>query len=89
MKEGVTQSFIIMDNTQKIYLVKNEDNVRFEIKKVIDFSHHKKLSEVNALINDDWTHVHVGNRTLTFGGTTYNFASLLSIDVNVPVTFFG
>ena len=40
-------------------------------------------------MDDDWTHVHVGHRTVTFGGTTYNFRSLLSVDVNVPVTFFG
>ena len=41
------------------------------------------------MMDDDWTHVHVGHRTVTFGGTTYNFRSLLSVDLNVPVTFFG
>ena len=29
MREGVKQSLFIMDNSQKIYLLKNEDNVKF------------------------------------------------------------
>lgn len=30
-----------MDDQQKIYLIQNEDNVRYVCKKVIDFSRHK------------------------------------------------
>ena len=40
MEDGVTQSLFIMDDQQKIYLLKNQDNVRFTVNKVIDFSHH-------------------------------------------------
>ena len=61
-----------MDDQQKITLLKNEDNVRFTTKKIIDFSHHNKLQEVNALRDNDWSHAHVSERTLTFRGTTYN-----------------
>ena len=48
IKKTVTQSLYIMDDEQKIYLLRNEDNVRYEIKKVIDFSNHNIPQEVNA-----------------------------------------
>ena len=64
--EGVTQSLIVVNDQQKIYLLVNDDNVRFVTKKVIDFSHHNTLREINALRDNDWAHVHVTERTLTF-----------------------
>ena len=33
--------------------------------------------------------MHVTERTLTFNETTFNFASLLSVDLQVPKIFFG
>ena len=42
--ENQLQSMYIMDDQQKIYHIKNPDGVRFETIKVIDFSHHKKIS---------------------------------------------
>lgn len=32
-----------MDDHQKIYLLQNNDNIRFVVTKVIDFSRHNKL----------------------------------------------
>ena len=89
IEEGVTQSLFVMDDQQKIYLLRNEDDVRFTVKHTIDFSSHKKLAEINALRDNDWAHVHVTERTLTFNETTYNFASLLTGDLQVPSLFFG
>lgn len=80
MKEGVTQSFFVIDDQQKIYFLKNEDNVRFEVKKVIDFSRHKKAQEIDALRDNDWSHVHITQRTLTMGGVTYNLNTNLNFD---------
>ena len=40
----------IMDDSQKIYLLQNTDNVRFRQKKIIDFSRHNKAKEVNLLL---------------------------------------
>lgn len=57
--EGVTQSLYLMDDQQKIYKLVNEDGIRFEVKKVIDFSRHNKLQEINALRDNEWAHVHV------------------------------
>lgn len=47
------------------------------IKKTFDFSHHNKLQEVNDMRDNDWTHVHVTERTLSFGDTTYNLSTNL------------
>ena len=54
-----------MDDHQKIYLLQNNDNIRFVVTKTIDFSHHKILQEITALRYTDWAHVHVTERTLT------------------------
>ena len=54
-----------MDDHQKIYLVQNNDNIRFVVTKTIDFSHHKMLQEISALKATDWTHVHMTQRTMT------------------------
>ncbi len=69
-----------MDDQQKIYLLKNEDNVRFNCIKVIDFSRHKKAQEIYELRDNDWAHVHITKRTLTMGGTTYNLNTSLCYD---------
>ena len=87
--EVVAESLYIMDDQQKIYLVKNEDGVRFNVKKVIDFAPHEKIREVNALRDNDWSHVHITERTLSFGDSTYNLNSKLEIPITVPKLFFG
>ena len=58
-------------------------------KKIIDFSHHEKVKEVNDLRDNDWSHVHLTEGTLSFGETTYNLKNNLSIDITVPRDFFG
>ena len=78
-----------MDDMQKIYKLKNEDGVRFVVDKTIDFSHHKQLKEINALRDNDWAHVHITDRTLSFNDTTYNLNSELSIDITVPKLVYG
>ena len=70
-----------MDDLQKIYLLQNNDNIRFVVTKTIDFSHHNKLQEITDLRDTDWAHVHVTERTLTFGEHTYNLANNLSVEV--------
>ena len=72
VEEGATQSLFIVDDQQKIYLLRNEDHVKFSVKKTIDFSRHNKAAELKALHDHDWAHVHVTERSLTMGGTTYN-----------------
>ena len=74
-EEACIQSMFIMDDSQKIYLLQNEDNVRFRQKKIIDFSRHNKAKEVNILLMNDWAHVHVTERTLTIDDKTYNLAT--------------
>ena len=78
-----------MDGQQKIYHIKNEDNVRFVISKTIDFSHHDQLRKINDLRDNDWQHVHITDRTLSFGDMTYNLENKLSIQISVPHYFFG
>ena len=70
-----------MDDHQKIYLVQNNDNIRFVVTKTIDFSHHKMLQEITALKATDWTHVHMTERTMTVDEYTYNFATTQSVEV--------
>ena len=89
MDDDVPQSLFVMDDSQKIYWIKNEDAVKFVIKKIIDFSHHEKLAEINSLRDNDWAHVHVTDETLSFGDTTYNLSNDLTVDLTVPVNFFG
>ena len=89
MEDDVPQSLFVMDDAQKIYWIKNEDAVRFVTTKVIDFSHHEKLAEINSLRDNDWAHVHVTDKTLSFGETTYNLSNNLSMDMTVPKHFFG
>ena len=64
-----------MDDHQKIYLLQNNDNIRFVVTKIIDFSHHNSLQQITALRDTDWAHVHVTERTLTFDEYTYNLAN--------------
>lgn len=87
--EVVPQSLYIMDDQQKIFHIKNEDNVRFAVSKVIDFSHHEQLREINDLRDNDWQHVHITESTLSFGDMTYNLKNKLSTEINVPHYFFG
>ena len=55
----------------------------------IDFSKHNKAKEVNTLLLNDWSHVHLTERTLTMDDKTYNLATQLSMKVSVPRNYFG
>lgn len=87
--QEVTNSLYIIDDQQKIYLLSNENEVRFNVKKMIDFSSHNLLKEINALRDNDWAHVHVTDRTLSFGETCYNLNSSLVEPICVPKHYFG
>ena len=89
LEEETPQSLFIMDDQQKIYHLENKDRVRFQVSKIVDFSPHGKLQEINTLRDNDWAHVHLTKHTLSFDNATYNLDSELSIDVTVPETFFG
>ena len=89
LDEGAKQSLFVMDDQQKIYLLRNDLDDKFVAKKVIDFSHHNILQEVNDMRDNDWSHVHVTERTLTFGETTYNLETELKLQFTVPKYFFG
>ena len=39
--------------------------------------------------DNDWSHVHLTERTLTFGDTTYNLDTQLKLKFRVPKYFFG
>ena len=89
LNEDARQSLFVMDDQQKIYLLRNDLDDKFVLKRTIDFSHHNKLQEVNNMRDNDWSHVHVTERTLTFGDTTYNLDTDLQLKFRVPKYFFG
>ena len=90
LKEGTaTQSLFIMDGEQKIYWITNEDSVRFNVKKIIDFSPHKKGAEIYALKQNDWAHVHLSERSLTMDNSMYNLNTELMADIKLPKDYFG
>ena len=88
-EEEVTNSLYILDDQCKIYLLSNEEEVRFTVKKMVDFSKHNLLKEVSALRDNDWAHVHVTDRSLSIGEVCYNLNSDLSVPITVPEHYFG
>ena len=54
------------------------------MKEVIDFSDHEKLKEIKKLRDNDWSHVHITRRALTFDGETYNLNTELSVEMTIP-----
>ena len=70
--EHVKQSFYIMDDNQKIHRIVDEDGIKFIDEITIDFSMHNSLREVSKLRQQDWSHVHISARSLTFDGDTYS-----------------
>lgn len=78
-----------MDSHQKIYHLVNEGDLDFEINNLIDFSSHNKRSQMYELMENDWAHVHISERTLTFFDRTYNLNSLINVELSIPQAFFG
>ena len=78
-----------MDDLQKIYLLKNDDNIRYVVTRIIDFAPHKRLLDILAMRDSDWVRMHVTERTLTYGNKTYSLDNNQSMEVKVPKTFFG
>ena len=73
-----------MDDSQKIYHLVNEDDMDFEIKNVYDFAPHNKRAKINELKENEWAHVHISERTITFFDRTYNFKSLIDVELQIP-----
>ena len=79
-----------MNDHQKIFQLVNDDSsVRFFVKNILDFTHHKKMKEIIKLRETDWSHVQITKRTLSFGDYTYNLNSSLSVEIRVPKYHFG
>ena len=78
-----------MDDKEKIYLLQNSDGDRLVVTKTIDFSHLSRLRDITALRDDDWVSLHITDRTVTFGGRTFNLQNKQVMQVKVPNTFFG
>ena len=89
LTDKVQQSLYVMDDSQKIYLLKNNESSQFVITKTIDLSHHDILQDVKALQNNDWVRLNITDRALTLSNRTYNFANNQSIEVKVPKAYFG
>ena len=70
-------------------MICDEDGVHFKVSRLIDFSSHNKMAEVSSLRDNDWLHVHVSNRTISFGENTYNLNSDLTQEISVPKNYFG
>ena len=68
----------------KIHHLEDEDDIRFTVKRVIDFSGSKKLKQVLRLRDIDWSHVHITERALTFDGDTHNLVSNLTSPLENP-----
>ena len=50
---------------------------------------HNKLKEITNLADQDWLHVHVSERAITFDGTIYSLQTDLSADMELPKLYFG
>ena len=77
LNDSVTQSLFVMNDQQKIYLIRNEDDLVFVCTKIIDFSFCQIIKEVNRLKDIDWSHIHVTENTLSLGKKTYNLNTKL------------
>lgn len=44
---------------------------------------------INDLRETDWAHVHITERALTMGGTTYNLNTMLQYEQNIPKSYYG
>ena len=47
------------------------------------------MKEIMMLRDVDWSHVHITERTLSFGDYTYNLKSSLNVEITVPNLMFG
>ena len=55
----------------------------------IDFSIHNEFKEVQRLKDQNWAHVHISSRSLTFDAVTYSLQTDLSQPVSLPKQYFG
>ena len=59
------------------------------MKDVIDFSLHVKRRDFARLRDQDWSHVHITKRALTFDGVIYSLQTGLSFKMELPKSYFG
>ena len=79
----------VMDDQSRIYLIRNEDGVHYTVTKTIDFAKHNKVKEITELRENDWLHIHVSERSISFAEHTYNLNSDLQIEISIPQNYFG
>ena len=89
MEPDVNQSFFLIDDEEKIYLLNSDESGRLVAKKTVSFKPHEKLDKIVALRETDWSHVHITERALTMGSTTYNLNTELAINLKLPKNYFG
>ena len=70
-------------------LVQSDDDIKFEIKKVTDFSQHNLSKQINELMFNPWAHCAITERTITFKDMTYNLNTELNTPFTYPSHYFG
>ena len=73
----------------KIYHLVNEEDIKFTIESITDFSESGKLKQIIKLRETDWSHVQITQRALTFDGDTYNLKSHLENKLAIPKLYYG
>jgi hypothetical protein len=53
----VKESLYILDDSMKIYHLVNEEDIKFTIDNITDFSESGKLKQIIKLRDTDWSHV--------------------------------
>ena len=89
MDPDVNQSFFVIDDEEKIYLLNSNESGNLIVKKTVSFKPHEKFDKIVALRETDWSHVHITERALTMGNTTYNLNTELAINLKLPNHYFG
>ena len=78
-----------MDTSQKLRKIVNENGIKFEEESAIDLSNQVSLTETTRLEQQEWSHVHIGGRSITFDGNTYSLHSDLKERMSMPKVYFG
>ena len=87
--DTVKESLYILDDSMKIYHLVNEEDIKFTIENITDFSESGKLKQIIKLRDTDWSHVQITQRALTFDGDTYNLKSHLENKLAIPKHYYG
>jgi hypothetical protein len=86
--ENATQAVFLMTDRQRIYYIKHDEGMNFQIERIIDLQRFELTEALDTLERNVWSKCYITQRLLTMHGKIYNLETETIEKFETPMKYF-